>query len=140
MIDYAALEIEIETDPADLGYAEHVAAGSDNVIAKLLSIVGVWDVSRTVIDISALLKAMNYDDWKALTDVDRQFFQMYSNIGRVDLSDQNVRDTLTAIFPEGTATHTALFATVKGSRAEFLFGPGVVVSAEDVATALRKDK
>jgi len=140
-MDFAALKAEVQTDPVGLGYAIHLASGSLSPIVALLTAAraGVT-VFRGVIPAYEVINATVTAEWTTLTAAEKQRYQTITGAGQVDTANANVRAAFLAMFAAGTATRTALVALASrpGSRAEELWGAGVVVSAEDVARALRE--
>ena len=135
-MDYAALKLELTTDPAAIGYAAAWAEGSDWKCADLLNAVRqTIDVDRGVIPSYEIINATVPGEWTTLSVAERQRFQILTGAGQVDSGNANVRAMFQAMFGAGTTTRTALVAllTRKGSRAEQVFGQGV--SMNDVAQA-----
>ena len=127
-MDYAALKLELTTDPAALGYAAAWAEGSDWKLADLLNAVRqTIDVNRGVIPSYEIINATVPGDWATLSAAEKQRYQTLTGAGQVDSGNANVRAAFQAMFAAGTATRTALVAllTRKGSRAEQVFGQGV---------------
>lgn len=140
-MDLTALKIELQTDPAGLGYGPHLLTGSYSPVVGLLTAAraGVT-VFRGVIPAYEVINATEPAEWTALSAAEKQRYQTLTGAGEVDVSNANVRAAFSAMFGVGTATRAALIAlaTRPGSRAEQLWGVGTSVSAEDVARALRE--
>lgn len=139
-LDLAALKYELQTDPAGLGYAPHVASGADAILVQLLNEprAGV-SVNAGVVGAADVVAAIDQAEYMAIIDPGaREYVRLVVTPGLVDLGQgSKARVGLLALFPVGTATRAALvkLVTREASRAEFLgFGP---VSDDDIATALR---
>jgi hypothetical protein len=140
-----ALAAEITNDPLALGYAALKAAGNDAAIAALLNAptgAGSGSVYLTAVTVQSLiLQLQSTADWDLLTASGASFnsLQLLTLMQPLDCSQADIRTVLTHVFSGlSTASKTALAAAVArtGSRAEVLFGAGVVVSNTDVAVAL----
>lgn len=137
-INYAALKTELQTDPAGLGYAPHLAAGADQSLADLLNEVRQSiSISRATIPAYEVWEAIVPAEWAALTANERQRVQTILSMGEVNVQGANTRSSLAAAFGAGTTSRTNLIAlqSRQGSRAEQLFGDGVAVTNEDIAKA-----
>ena len=140
-MDYVALKAEITTDPAGLGYAALWVAGSDWQVAELLNAVRQSiDIWRGLIPSHEVIDVIVWTEWTGLSAANKQLLQTLTGPDRVNTSSANTRAAFSQMFAAGTATRTALLAvaTRKGSRAEQLWGPGVVVTHDDVALARRE--
>lgn len=160
-MDHDALRSEIETDPAGVGYAALVAAGNDTAVAGLLNadfdthlgLVGIPDVQA---ELHKFVHSSGLPVWLVIEDTAddtqanaglRAACRMVravatSRYENVDLSLLAVAGALDALLLGGVLTEAqreALddLATRARSRAEVVFGAGVVVSHTDVAVALR---
>jgi hypothetical protein len=139
-VNHTALGAELQSDPAGLGYAPLLTATNWTALAALLNApkasvklsVGVQPSYRVV-------AAINRAEWDALAAAAKNYLSFVIQAGEVDLGPGEVRTALSALFPAGSATRTSLLALVDrvGSRAEELFGAGVVVTYEDVIRAVR---
>lgn len=142
-IDYPALNTEIRTDPVGIGYAPHVDSGNDVLVAALLNEVRVaaptFSINRGEVPSQKVVNEFDAGEFGALVTEQLQRLSIMTQFGTVDLGDATVRQILGAIFPLGGVTRTNLTAlsTRSCSRGEFLFGAGTVISAADVARALR---
>ena len=161
-ISYPALKSEINNDPLAYGYQAFVTAAEPENVAALLNKVRKGDdgeaaitFMRSNITSKELWEAINVADYTALPgsptaaqlSAERRYLSWMGGlpaIGTVrllndDASDGPVITNLKAMFPSNTGTYArlALLVTRYGSRAEQLFGQGVVVSNQDVATALQ---
>lgn len=149
VIDYAALATEINSDPAGKGYASPKAVGSDAGIAALLNQAGSganFQVNTPPITAAQMLRAIDPAEFKALPADEKVQLQILCSSGSIDLQDANTIAILRNIFPAALSggvpaaptTRAAVIALVKrnGSRAEFRFGAGTLISPSDVAIAL----
>lgn len=156
-MDYKLLNTEITTDPLGLGYAPFVASGNDQGIADLLNrkndaylvIVPVIPVSRVLewagtrhgaasSPMKAITAAAN-DDSSPVQDVAQVALRVFGTLQSIDLSRLATAGmvqglTLAGIFT--SAQRDALLALQNvspSSRAEVLFGAGVLLTSNDVA-------
>lgn len=152
MIDYAVLANEITTDPETYGYAAPLAAGNDSAIAALLNKLRDGTDGETAISIKrADVSSSEIFHAIAVADLVNQpgasqlewfnallHLQTPIRLLNDDGSATPVRANVIALFKAGTPSLSRLAAleTRFGSRAEQLFGTGVVVTANDVAQAL----
>jgi hypothetical protein len=141
-INFTTLNTELLTDPAGLGYAAEIAAGSDGNLATLLNAPKA-DVSvfRGVIDGREVVSATTPAEFLSLTSAQQTLYLAITGAsGGVDTSNALVRSAFAAMFAAG-ATRTALLAIAsrEGSRAEELFGTGTTISHLDVARALGRN-
>lgn len=135
----ADLKAELLTDPAAIGYAALLAAGSHNRVADALNLPRVGQsVQRSVVATWEIVEATVPAEWAALTAAERQRYQTLTALGTINVQGPNVRSQFAAMFGAGTTTRTNLLAlqSRQGSRAEALFGEGERVTAEQVALAL----
>lgn len=140
-MDYTALKNELQTDPTTLGYAAPIAAGAFTPIVTLLNTVRATIlIDRELIESYEIINATVTTEWAALSTAEKQRYQTITGAGRVDSRNANVRAAFQAMFGAGTTTRANLTAllTRQGSRAEQLLGAGVIVTAEDIAKALRE--
>ena len=150
-MDYTALHAEITDDPADLGYAPFVAAGSHNQIAELLNeprdpgpgAIGVADALIWIAKygMMARLRAAAQGDNAQVASIAEVALLLVQNpnIPAIDLALPDVQTMFAVLVQAGVVTadeRDELFAEseVVRSRAETL-GLGRV-NAEDVAKAL----
>ena len=155
-INHQALQTELQTDPTALGYAASVASGNDEATAAILNQIRAGiTIRRADIEPREIAAAIAVADYTALggnptaaqLSTERRFLSWLTAIMAVpslrllndDGSNTPVIDNFQAMFAAGTGTRTRLIALAsrQGTRAEQLFGVGTVVSAADVAKALR---
>lgn len=136
MISYTSLKAEILADPVALGYATLWSSGQDFKLAELMNTVqSNLTVHSGLIQSYLLVNAVLPSDWTGTTPIERSRFQSMVAAGQVDTANANVRTALTALFPLGTSSRSALLSltTRTGSRAEQLFGQPV--TSNDIAQA-----
>lgn len=141
-IDYLVLGTEITTDPNGFGYKAFVDQGADDAVAKILNTSNAGITTDIgVLPSYKIFEAIVVDDYLALSDVFRQYVDTLLSMGLVDTAGTNTRFTFNKIFG-GTQTETNFLEMVtrNGSRAEELFGVGVVIGHVDVAKALGRAK
>lgn len=142
----ASLRTELSQDPKGLGFAALLAAGDDAGVAAALNSVPVapavpadWKVNRPFVSGAELFEAIDPSEWTATAPLAhlKQAVQMVVSTGNVNVNGTNTKAAMLAAFPAGGPTRTNLVALLTriGSRAEVLFGFGVVVSVPDVANA-----
>jgi hypothetical protein len=160
-ISYPALATEINTDPANLGYAQFADIGCDACIANLLNqapssftppqtwtfvepIISnftllIWAASNSVLStISAGASSTN----ASIASVCQAVMLMLQGVvSGLDITNSNNLTMISALVTAGILTadqQTSLLslANQPATRAQFLFGGGVVVQASDVAIAL----
>lgn len=138
-MDYAALQTELLTDPAGMGYAPHVASGADNRLSDLLNAPKAgtaFDVG--VLPSETVAACLIGTELQALTSAQRDTIRVYLTASGVDVRPSSApRQYLLSLFPAGTGTRTKLVSAVNrmGSRAEELGWPSV--NDIDIALALR---
>lgn len=138
-MDPLALKAELQTDPAALGYAPHLATGSFSPVVALINAPKAGVVMyRGVLPAYAVLDVMDEAEYTGLTADKKKLCDLLLSVGQVNTDSATTRARFASIFPAGP-TRTALLALAQrvGSRAEELFGQGTVVSADDIALALR---
>ncbi len=150
------LKTELQTDPSSLGYAAPLAAGTMAALAGLLNQPRASiRIRRADIASSEVAIAIEVTDFTSLQanptaaqlSSERRYLAWLTAILAVpavrllnnDGSNTPVITNFQAMFPAGSGTRTRLLALAErdGSRAEQLFGVGVVVSYQDVGLALR---
>lgn len=153
-VDLTALRTELQNDPASLGYAALLTAGSDQGLADALNLRRASiQVRRADIAPAEIAGAIAVADYTALPgtptaaqlSTERRFLAWLTGIMAVptlrllndDGTDGPAIANFKAMFAAGTGTLTRLSALASrtGSRAEQLFGTGVGVTALDVARA-----
>jgi hypothetical protein len=158
----ASLRSELQTDPAGLGYAPYRAAGNHQALADLLNwprdgvtappLAGApagaaITVRNPSISAADLLEAIDNRDFAttpnaahvawfesitqqrtiALLNEDGTNNRVLGNLNRLITSDT-----------QGSRTRLLALATRRGSRAEQLWGPGTVVTIDDIGRALAR--
>ena len=139
-VDIAALRSEVANDPLAIGYAPFRNGINDSKVADLLNTVRAgagFRVDRPNVPASEVFEAIAPLEMAAVVSADLQRLQLLLHMGEVNLAGVNTRAILAACFPVGSVTRTNLIALQKrqGSRAEALFGFGVVVTSGDIASA-----
>lgn len=156
-----SLATELNTDPNAYGYAAKIAVGDDEGVAAIINTVrdgsngASIPIRRSNIASKEIVEAIRVTDYTALPanpnatqlSNERRFLSWMEslvNASEVRLLNDDGTDTpvisnFQDMFPAGSGTRTRLFtlATRNGSRAEQLFGANFVVTASDVAKALR---
>jgi hypothetical protein len=145
-MDYTALHTEISTDPTALGYAAMLATGSDAGLAAAMNAIGTARISRNVVT-----KEIFFVDFGpqmlgifSNTDLSTAFeplLKMLYQVGTVDYSNAIVQGGLANMAAVAslnlTSAQVQTITTRPCSRAETLFGGGVVVTNTDIAQAMK---
>jgi hypothetical protein len=141
----AALHDELTADPKALGYAPLVAAARVNgdwqSVADRVNTTyaGIATVFRPNVSAQELLTCIVWAEVAAFTATQWAALQCMLAPLRVDATQLTVRNFFAGLFAGKAGTLAALTAIAKvvaPTRAEELWGAGVVVSAGDCATAL----
>lgn|GEM_PF-6768894 len=136
------LATEINTDPRAVGYTP--ASKTNKQIADLLNTQGAGTtptkVNAGIVSVQVLLNSLVGTEVLALSAAASQALLIYFSGGSLDTSNANVRAGIAAIFAAGTTSRANLVAAVDRfqSRAEVLFGTGVVLDQRDVSLALNR--
>ena len=149
-MDFTILANEINTDPLALGYAPFVSSGGDQSIADMLNsstghgsatvkltIMGRGEFLLSLVPAIATLATLSStieNKWDRLITV------ACAN-ETIDISSPVVGAILDSAVQDGllTSQQRSVIGTRTGSRAETLFGAGVVVTHNDIAKALRPE-
>jgi hypothetical protein len=131
--DLAALKSEVNTDPIAMGYDP---AGPTNPLLKLLNDpannVG-GETSARVFDVLAMMDALvpaEYDAQQTVTDA-ANYVHTLVELGAYE-SIEPYKMKFRGLFAANSDTVTSLDAqTTALSRAEVLFGQGIIISRED---------
>lgn len=142
-MDYAALSNEIKSDPEKLGYAKYITSGYDQALADLLNapnlsvnievmskgefLLNIMPGLMTLLTASSELQAK----WGFFLDI-------VKSVESVHLTHPSVQMLLAGLISDGLMTEEQMaFTTRAGSRAEVLFGNGVIINNRDISLALR---
>jgi hypothetical protein len=144
----SALATELTTDPTALGYAATVASGADQATADIINLARVAiQIKRSDITPSEIFHALDLVDLVTSPTATVNSYmeslltapfpiRLINDDGSSTPVQTNVL-TLLKTGSTGTKTRLAALQTRAGSRAEFLWGAGFIVTAGMVATALR---
>jgi hypothetical protein len=143
-----SLHTELTTDPLGLGYAAQISAGSDNGCCALIN--AATGAGAATITPSTVDRSIVYDALIPLSNVinglSATIQAKYNRMLPIILSNQTINITsphfvamLTAMVTDGVVSSAAAtaFGQRIGSRAEVLFGAGVVIQNGDVSFVLR---
>lgn len=148
-MDYQELAAEIANDPEDVGYAQHASSGADTLVAALLNArtgAGAGDVTEPVLAkgdfvlaITPALARIDALENASLRTVWGRYWEAIQCAETFRVADPRLAGLLDLAVTHGvlTAEERAAVGVRTGSRAEVLWGAGTVVSADDVARALR---
>lgn len=140
MLDFVALKAELVADPTARGYSAALAAGDFSPVAALLNEVqGGITVDVPTVEGRAILEALEWSDLSALPVNAMLYLSALCQMDAVPTDSANVRAVLATILAgTGSLANLVALQTRSGSRAEQLFGAGVIVSAADVLRAWRE--
>ena len=135
------LKKELQSDPNNLGFASAITAGDENAVADLLNAKrsgGGYQVDRDPVTPSEVFAAMDPGDFALLTTTDLARLQVILSVPRIDLTVSSIQTMVTNVFTLGAVSRQSLVLLQKreGSRAEVLWGPGTVVTTNQVDAAL----
>ncbi len=133
MIDYVALKAELDNDPAARGYA-----GTQDAEAAVLlnEIQSGLTINRTTASTREIREAVEVGDWTSRSDAQRAAMMFLTGGEALNPNHANIIAAFQAIFTATTTlTNLATLQTRDGSRAEELWGDGVVIRHQDVAIA-----
>jgi hypothetical protein len=142
MLSIAALHDELTVDVKQLGYAADIALGSDSGVAARINATypAVGVVFRPAMRAADILACVVAAEAGALDLLHVTWLAVLLSPGTIDATLPAIRALFSTLFAAAPQTLAALTAAVKvtsPTRAEELFGAGVVVTALDVAHALR---
>lgn len=145
-MDHELLNTELTTDPAHLGYGPLVKSGNDQGIATLLNAPNAGPVAISRTDnasfVSAFLPCLPAIAGLQDSAKKEMYWKIWDAIlamPQITFSNPNVSGMLAVAVADGIVTQEQAqsFLQRQGSRAEILFGAGVVVTTSDVSFALR---
>lgn len=140
--DYLAIKAELTNDPLDLGLT--LLPEDDAANASILNEVRVaCQIDRESIPVSEINKAIDRDEFAALSASDKQWLGMVTSSGDINpKAGGEVREGLLQLFGAGTESRTNLTAllTESASRIEQMFKQGLLsqggnVSPSDISNA-----
>jgi hypothetical protein len=144
LMDYTALHSEISNDPASMGYSTLMASGSDAGVADLMNRIGTSRISRKVVTKEIFFVDFGVQMLGIFSSVDLStafapLLKLLDQVGTIDYSHPIVQNGLASIVGVPALGLTALqvqtITTRPCSRSETLFGVGISVSSNDVASA-----
>lgn len=129
--DLLAIKAELNTNPLALtGYLPLADSANDEANANALNLVRVeCQVDRETIPASEVNKAIDRDEFAALSASDRQWLGMITAGGSINpKAGSEVREGLMQIFAPGTESRAALtlLLTESASRITMLFKAGTL--------------
>lgn len=136
---YPALRVEIDTDPASLGYAgksvEEIKALINS--AATVNTDPFKRVLRNRVESWEIIGATTYGQYIGLTADQKQLYGAIISCGNVDPSDSTIRTHFAQLFPSGASrTQLEVLQWRGASRGETLFGGGTVVETWDIERAM----
>jgi hypothetical protein len=147
MIDLAALRAEIQGDPRGLDYGPHAVAQDDGAVADLLNSTtgpGAATIALSFVSRDDFLKAI-LPAFLVIPNLPANIQAKWDrilnmiNAGAGVTINAPVQALLAQAVTDGVLTQEEADAVWHrtGSRAEVLFGPGTVVTPDQVSVALR---
>lgn len=140
-VTITALTTEINTDPKSLGYATlRTQTNAPEAVAARLNEVGASaeTLTRTWVERAEALAVIVGSEVTALAQANRDLLALVLADPKIKTGSATMRTTLGGVFAAGTTSRTNLtaLATRSASRAEIVFGEGVLVTASQVSQAL----
>lgn len=145
----SALRTELLTDPAGLGYASHLAAGSFGTIVGLINSVSanaqavVSAVTVGVVFSPQMQQAVVASEYVNLSPAHRDLWNaaLTAAVNGIAISNVVFRGQIAVVWSAGTTTRSnlALLQTRRCSRAEALFGEGAGADVNEVIKAAQGD-
>lgn len=131
MIDLTLLKEELTNKV----YATEVAKTNADNIAAMLNAPSSATVLNEQITAQELLECISIPDLQNFTPQQLQYIQLVMTVGQLNMD--NFKEA-TLLFPQGSTSESNFIAklTRPASRAEQLFGRGVVVRSDDVGACL----
>jgi hypothetical protein len=148
----AQLNIELTTDPTNVGYSASIASGDDTTTANLINFVtGSIQVKRLDITPAEILEQIDYQDFVTGSNpahiswfesaTQQRSLRLVADDGTDTRILKNIKQLLlpngaAGAAPQSRARLNAV-ALRSGSRAEQLWGAGTIVTIPDIGHALR---
>ena len=136
-VNLSTLKTELLTDPVSLGYN---ALSNHGTLAALLNNVSALSATLSVTSVNPEIAqaAVVGSEYAGLTAVQRDAWGAIVGLPFIPVSSTNIRQQITSIWSAGTTTRANLveLQTRRCTRAEQLFGEGVIIHHLDVAAAL----
>jgi 2-keto-3-deoxy-6-phosphogluconate aldolase len=138
-----ALASEVQQDPAAIGYGSVVHADDCARVAAAINLTragGAFSVIAPSLAATAIQACLDPTEFATLSATQLSQLTVLLSGGVVNTSSPNVRAIALGIFsPSGSFPNTRAALTAvasrQGSRAEVLWGPGTVISAQQIAQA-----
>lgn len=136
----AVLKTELTTDPKALGYAtlKLQTNGPEAVAARIneLNTVPADTIFKSYVPVEELLAELQWAEFTAWSAAVKTGLDQYFRGTRIKTGSATLRASLAAMLPASTSkTNMVALATKTASRAEFLWGEGTTISAQDVSLA-----
>lgn len=146
----SALRTELLTDPASLGYASYVSAGSFSILTGMLASVSAnAGTATSTIDVGTVYAAAMQicvvaSEYGTLTGAQRDLWNaaLTAAVNGIAISNTVFRGQITTVWSAGlSGTRNNLLALQSRpcSRVETLFGEGTRVDVNEVARAVYGD-
>ena len=137
-IDYIVLKTELNIDPQGYGYSAYWANGQDWKLAELIN--QTRDnilIARDIVPAYEIFETIVPSEWVSLSAQEKERIQLILSMGEILIKGENTKASFQTAFGAGTTTRKNILnlITRKGSRAEQLFGSGILISWDDVAKA-----
>lgn len=137
----SVLRTELLSSLQASAYSASIAVGDDNGVADQLNVLTSATVSVGTVFTLAMQQSVSSGEYAVLSAGQRDLWGaiLTTAVTGVAISNAQIRAQVAAVWSAGTTTRANLLAldTRAGSRAEVLFGEGIVVTPTDVQKALR---
>ena len=141
--DLLAIKAELQNDPKTLGLVAPPAIDDVGNADKLNLVRVELQIDREAVPISEIVKAVDRDEFNALSAADRSWLQFITQGGSINpQTNSEIREGMLQLFAVGTESRTNLTAllTESASRVNQMFKEGLltktyVLTPSDIASA-----
>ena len=147
MISHAALLVELQTDPMQLGYAAPLAIGNLDALATLLNsltspgaaLISLPTVTHDQFELGLAPALLGFSSLPSNIQAKWQPILDALNSSSTIVIDTQTMGLLSIAVSDGVMTSAQAVAIYQriGTRAEVLFGAGTVVQDSDLSAAIR---
>jgi hypothetical protein len=140
-VSFSALRTELLSSLFASTYSASILVGDDNGVADRLNSLTSAAVSIGTVFTLAMQQAVSSGEYAVLSAGQRDLWGaiLTASVNGVAISNAQIRAQVAVVWSAGTATRASLLGldARPGSRAEVLFGEGIIVTPTDVQKALR---
>lgn len=138
----SALRNELRNDPLSLGYGPAIASGDQNTLFSLVNMIrrgGAFQVDRDPVRPEVLFSEVTPEDFAAMTTTELARLQVLMVLPQIDLADGSTKTIVDSLFANGAVTrqNVTILKQRDGSRAEVLWGKGIIVTVNQIDQALQ---